>query len=339
MPSPARYTAAMAADPALPQSDMQEIAASRPDLLPALASNPALYPALREWLEQRKDPAVRAALAGRKEQSPSQPAQTGISPFAPQPRQAPIPSFVPTASLPAPLPATPTRSPLDDLLSEAPRVTPTLSDPFSHIPSVNGPEETGAKGRRVVIILAVLLVLILVTFGVYWFALRDDGAQSDSSATPTSSSSEIVTPTPEPVKSEEPSPSPEPTKPLKMPAPEGALNVSEFSSPTGNLQCQFTQNSAGQDFVKCTMWHYDFAPDVACTVPGAPLTYELFAEGPVRKRCSDLDNVADMPVAEYETSMAQNGFACTLETYNGFTCWSEASGKGFQIRQRWDRTF
>ena len=50
MPSSARYTAAMAADPGLAQSDMQEIAESRPDLLAALASNPALYPALREWL-------------------------------------------------------------------------------------------------------------------------------------------------------------------------------------------------------------------------------------------------------------------------------------------------
>ena len=338
MPSPARYTAAMAADPALPQSDMQEIAASRPDLLPALASNPALYPALREWLTQQKDPAVHAALAGKKKQSPSQPAQTGISPFAPQPRPAPTPSS-PTASFPAPLPAAPTRSPLDDLLSEAPRVTPTLSDPFSYIPSVNGPEDTGSKGRKIVIILAALIVLILVAFGVYWFVLRDDGAQSDSSVTPTPSSSESAHEIPEPVKSEGPSPSPESTKPLKMPAPDGALNVSEFSSPTGNLQCQFTQNIAGQNFVKCTMWQYDFVPDVACTVPGAPLTYELYAEGSVRKRCSDLDNVADMPAAEYETSMAQNGFACTLESYGGFTCWSEESGQGFQIKKRWDRTF
>ena len=53
MLSPDRFTAAMAADPLLSQADMQQIAASRPDLLPALASNPALYPELREWLTKR----------------------------------------------------------------------------------------------------------------------------------------------------------------------------------------------------------------------------------------------------------------------------------------------
>lgn len=44
------YTAEIAADPTLPAGTMQEIAGSRPDLLPALASNPSLYPELKEWI-------------------------------------------------------------------------------------------------------------------------------------------------------------------------------------------------------------------------------------------------------------------------------------------------
>lgn len=44
------YTAEIAADPTLPAGTMQEIAASRSDLLPALASNPSLYPELKEWI-------------------------------------------------------------------------------------------------------------------------------------------------------------------------------------------------------------------------------------------------------------------------------------------------
>ncbi len=342
MPGSRHYTATMAADPALPQEDMQQIAASRPDLLPALASNPALYPALREWLEKQPNAAVRAALSGQKPQAASPPTQQMPSPFAPNPHPAPMPSsFSPVSAKLTPAPAASTRSPLDDLLSEAPKVTPTLSDPFSHIPSVNGPEERGSKGRTVVIVLASLIVLMLVAFGVYWFFLRggdSDGGGADSSVSSEPSSAESVIQTPEAVASEDPVPTTEPTA-VKMPAPVGALNVSEFASPTGNLQCQFTQNAAGQDFVKCTMWQYDFVPDVVCAEVGAPLTYELYAEGPVLKRCNDLDTVDNMPAAEYETSMAQNGFACTLETTSGFTCWSEESGQGFQIRRLWDRTF
>lgn len=86
------------------------------------------------------------------------------------------------------------------------------------------------------------------------------------------------------------------------------------------------------------MWKYSFTPDVQCAFEGAPLTYELYAEGPVRKRCSDLDTVSDMPDFAYSTSMAQNGFACTLRERGGFTCWSEESGEMFQIRTQKDWT-
>ena len=131
----------------------------------------------------------------------------------------------------------------------------------------------------------------------------------------------------------------------KMPVPEDALDISGFSSRTakdrpGNLQCQFTRDADGQDLVKCTMWEYTFVPDdVVCTNPGSPLTYELYSDGPVQKRCDDSDTVSGMEKIEYGTSVAQNGFACVLEQNEGFICWNEESGKGFQIQKRWDRTF
>lgn len=46
------YTAAMAADPAITPETMQDIAIKRPDLRGALATNPSLYPDLRNWLAQ-----------------------------------------------------------------------------------------------------------------------------------------------------------------------------------------------------------------------------------------------------------------------------------------------
>ena len=46
------YTAAMAADPTIAPETMQDIAIKRPDLRGALATNPSLYPDLRNWLAQ-----------------------------------------------------------------------------------------------------------------------------------------------------------------------------------------------------------------------------------------------------------------------------------------------
>lgn len=60
--------------------------------------------------------------------------------------------------------------------------------------------------------------------------------------------------------------------------------------------------------------------------------------GKVRKSCTLTDTVNDMPAAEYETSLAQNGFACTLAQNNDFICWSKESGQGFQLRKHWARS-
>lgn len=319
MTDPNHYTPHMAANPALPQADMQQIAASRPDLLPALATNPALYPELRAWLENHPNPAVRSALGGAVENAHTvraAPIRTGM---------ADLEAATATAAAPA--------SPLSELLDSAPREAPSLNAPFSHISALNQqPPAKKSAGRTIAIVLLVLLVLAAAVFGVSWLVFRDDGADS-SGETTTPAAAE-----PTGYAGNTPASSPTVANVVK-PAPADALDISGFASPTGNLQCQFTQNAAGQDMVKCTMWEYEFVPDISCTESGAPLTYELFAQGEVRKRCTYTDTVGNMPEADYETSMAQNGFACTLEQYNGFTCWSEESGEGFQIRKRWDRSF
>ena len=54
-----------AASPATPAAELVRIAASRPDLHPALAANPATYPDLVDWLRASSDPDVQAALARR----------------------------------------------------------------------------------------------------------------------------------------------------------------------------------------------------------------------------------------------------------------------------------
>ena len=60
-----RYTAQQAADPQTPGQVLADIAALRPDLRPAVASNPSTYPGLLEWLGGLGEPSVDAALRRR----------------------------------------------------------------------------------------------------------------------------------------------------------------------------------------------------------------------------------------------------------------------------------
>ena len=64
-----------AASPTTPAAELARIAASRPDLHPALAVNPATYPDLVDWLRTSPDPAVQTALAQRTT-PPAQPEPT-----------------------------------------------------------------------------------------------------------------------------------------------------------------------------------------------------------------------------------------------------------------------
>ena len=68
-----------ASSPATPAAELARIAASRPDLHPALAANPATYPDLIDWLRTSPDPAVQTALA-RRASAPAQPEPAQAAP-------------------------------------------------------------------------------------------------------------------------------------------------------------------------------------------------------------------------------------------------------------------
>ncbi|MCL3860599.1 hypothetical protein [Actinotalea sp. K2] len=63
--SPETFTAQQAADPATPAQVLADIAEQRPDLRPAVASNPSAYPDLLAWLGSLRDAAVDGALQAR----------------------------------------------------------------------------------------------------------------------------------------------------------------------------------------------------------------------------------------------------------------------------------
>lgn len=115
MSEPSQFTAQQASDPATPAEVLAAIAEHRPDLRPAVASNPTAYPGLLDWLGRLGDPAVDAALAARvaapsaaayatPEPPAQQPEPAGAEPIAPEPvAPEPVAYEVPAApEAPAP---------------------------------------------------------------------------------------------------------------------------------------------------------------------------------------------------------------------------------------------
>ena len=90
-----------ASSPATPAAELARIAAARPDLHPALATNPATYPDLVDWLRTSPDPAVQAALARRTTAQP-EPAQAEQAQAEAPARAADAPTNPPPAGAPAP---------------------------------------------------------------------------------------------------------------------------------------------------------------------------------------------------------------------------------------------
>ena len=105
MTDPSAFSPEQASDPGTSAQDMAAIAAGRPDLWPALAANPSLYPDLRQWLGRIDDPAVKEALAASEHQAGSTSEERSEAEAAPvPPPPPPPPAGGPAGSVP-PAPA------------------------------------------------------------------------------------------------------------------------------------------------------------------------------------------------------------------------------------------
>ena len=91
MDEASQFTATQAADPSTPAEVLHAIAASRADLRPYIAANPATYPALLEWLGGLGDPAVDGALRARAAAQPGavEPEAPSAPPVEPESPSAP----------------------------------------------------------------------------------------------------------------------------------------------------------------------------------------------------------------------------------------------------------
>ena len=164
-----------AASPTTPAAELLRIAASRPDLHPALATNPATYPDLVDWLRTSPDPAVQAALAQRASASAQpEPAQA----------QAEAPTWTADASTnpstsTAPAPAAKTKR-------RAGLSRPAASADSGADAGSTAPPAPRTRRRPRMGIIAAILVAVLVLVGGAAIAVKKlhggTGAQATSSA-------------------------------------------------------------------------------------------------------------------------------------------------------------
>ena len=148
-----------ASSPATPAAELARIAAARPDLHPALATNPATYPDLVDWLRTSPDPAVQTALA-----------QRTTPPAQPEPAQA-EPAQAAQAQAEAPARA-----------ANAPTSPPPVGAPA---PAAKTKRRTGLP--RPAVIAAVVLVTVLVLVGATGVGLHflSSKGRSQSGSVPT----------------------------------------------------------------------------------------------------------------------------------------------------------
>lgn len=167
------------------------IAASRPDLHAALASNPAAYPDLLVWLDSLQNPEVGAALAARDaraaQQAQAAPAQPAPSPqqIAPQQGgqgQAPgqwAPSGPTAASAPyaasAPAAWQQASAGSAPYAASAPAAAAPPPEPV-------GRSSSGKGGHRGLIAALLVLVLVLAGAGAWWMAKGRDAGTADASS-------------------------------------------------------------------------------------------------------------------------------------------------------------
>ena len=137
-----------AASPTTPAAELARIAASRPDLHPALAANPATYPDLVDWLRTSPDPAVQTALT-----------QRTATPAQPEPTQA-----------------APTKTEAPAKATDTPTTPPPASTPA---PAAKTKRRAGLPRPAVI---AVVLVTVLVVSGVAWAGIRFLGPESPPAA-------------------------------------------------------------------------------------------------------------------------------------------------------------
>ena len=271
---------------------LQELANDYPRLRPLIAMNPGAYPALVRWLASLDDAAVNVALAQRQ-------AATGDAvPTSPQRvsvmgrNEAPAPTgrFQPVHGE-----AGPARMATQELTT-APR---------------------RSRGRTAMLIALVVLAAAVATL--FYLFISGHGLGGQEPAETTSQ------PAPAPAPAEEEVTDEDVEVPIVFPAPDTALALEHFVSPSGNISCRLS--AAG---VTCTLYSHNFVDSEAATCGSGPLSLTVTADGAGLDCSSPQVPAGGATTLSYDNYAAFDGFAC-LSTQFGVSCWDTRSGAGFGV--------
>ncbi|WP_136191869.1 hypothetical protein [Actinomyces procaprae] len=188
-------------------------------------------------------------------------------------------------------------------------------------------EQHTASNRWLWILGAVALVLVVAL--IVWYLSSDHGNSTSRSAEDPAQAAapQVPASAPEQVPST-PSPTPSPTasQNLVAPAPDGALEMSAFTTPSGNISCVL-----GDDSVSCTVNEHDFVPtDASCNNSSErAFTVSVGTSGQAEGSCGTSFSSAGASL-NYGASAKNDSFACT-SSESGIECWSQLSGDGFRL--------
>lgn len=348
---------AAASDPNADYTTLHELANNYPGLRPYIAANPRTYPALLEWLGTLGVPEIDAALAQRRNaEQPATPAPADgstaqLAPLdlsspqaAPQSAASPYqqPQYQPTQATQATVQYQQAdyqqqyqtaAQPAVQYQQAQPVQYQTAAQPavqYQQSPSTvfgvgeeeDDEEELAPRSSTWLWVLGAITLVCIVAL-IVWFALSDRNEKRSAPQDNTVATQDASAPATEQT-SQAPSPTPSASPTLASPAPAGAIEMSSFTAPSGNITCTLSESA-----VTCTINEHDFVPTDCTGSKTGPYTVSVATEGDPSGSCGT-QFAGTGATLDYGSSAKNKNFACTSDA-SGIHCWSQVSGKGFTL--------
>jgi len=183
--------------------------------------------------------------------------------------------------------------------------------------SPGGRRLTPAQSLLIVVVSALVLLFVVLLVG----RMTSNGQPSaDASPSPSSAASEEATTPQEPTAPEEP------TSEVSADALPEEGEPDYFASPSGNIVCELTTDSAD-----CVISSFNYEPadaaDCADDAAGSHLRVEAAGAS---MPCEPLVVAGDVPTLDYGDSTTAHGYTCDSEE-SGVTCRHDETGYGFSV--------
>lgn len=200
--------------------------------------------------------------------------------------------------------------------------------PVGRPPQDDDDFDDGSRKRALIacggcLVLALILLLVIGLGARALFAPDEEQYQRDSSTTSAEAAPEETT---------EEETTEETTEDPVSPAPEGAEEMTELRSPTGNISCHLEEDS-----VSCSLVERDFSEAGLEDCEKGPFSITVAGED-AERACGSSFLSDSAPTLEYDRSAQRGDVACTSR-FDGMTCWNVMTGKGFTVNKVSYETF